>query len=198
MGAGTKKNDIKHSLPRRNHLDGIKGEIRPLIMGVDPGLNGAICVMDTRDLSIVDMIPMPITRVASKSKSSGFIHHIDSHKIASEIDAYAPFTAMAIIEEPHAMPGQGLSSTFRFGKFCGQVQGVIAGHYIPTIPANPSVWKSALGLSWSKDLSFKAAKHYFPKYEWLWPLKKDDGKCEAALLCIYAHRHLKDFLKLRL
>jgi crossover junction endodeoxyribonuclease RuvC len=177
-------------LVRRDFVPAPGSRTRPLVMGIDPGLNGAIAVVDVDSNSIVDMIDMPTFKKPSKARKQGFFEFVDVHQLSSLIDAYSPFTALAVLEEPGAMPNQGLSSTFRFGHICGQIHGVLAGHYIPVCTTKPGVWKSALALTTDKDDSRELASKEFPAFTPLWALKKHNDRAEAALLTLYAKKYL--------
>jgi hypothetical protein len=165
-------------------------------MGIDPGLHGALCVVDMDSNSIVDMIDVPTYKKDSKSRKQGFLEFVDVHALSSAIDAYSPFVALAVLEEPGSMPEQGLESTFRFGRVCGQIHGTLAGHYVPTATVKPGVWKSALALTSNKDDSRAQASTEFPQYSDLWALKKHNDRAEAALLCVYAIKYLSKIIDL--
>ncbi len=169
---------------------------RPLLMGIDPGLSGAVCVVDMDRHLLVDMIDIPLFRKDSSARKQGFMEHIDVHKLSSLIDMYAPLVSLACLEEPGAMPNQGLGSTFRFGHVCGQIHGVLAGHYIPTVTIRPGVWKSAMNLSSNKNDSRLLASMEFPMAKELWGLKKHNDRAEAALLAVYAKKYLGQIIKL--
>ncbi len=169
---------------------------RPLILGVDPGFSGAVCVVDIRDLSIVDMIDIPTFKTETRARKQGFLTQIDSHKLSQELDFYSKFVACAFLEEPGAMPKQGLSSTFRFGHTCGVIEGVLAGHYVAGMPVKPAAWKLALGLTHEKDKSLRMAGSVYPNYTWLWKLKKHNDRAEAALLAYYGLKYFSKFVKL--
>ncbi len=188
--------DSLGNLVGRNFVAAGGSRSRPLLMGIDPGFSGACAVYDLDRRVLVDMIDMPLFQTKTKSRKSGQLNHLDVHKLSSLLDQYAPHTAAAILEEPGAMPNQGLSSTFRFGHTCGQIHGVLAGHYVPTIPVKPGVWKSALALSHEKDDSRRLASHHFPEFTSLWKLKLHNDRAEAALLCVYAHRYLASTIQL--
>ena len=160
---------------------------KPLVMGVDPGLSGAICVLHLKDNSIVDMIDMPIIKKKSKARKQGFMAEIDVYKLSGLVDLYTKHVRIAVIEEPGAMPNQGLSSTFRFGKTCGLIHGVLAGYGVLVAPIKPVVWKPMFGLS-SKDDSIKRATLEFPNFKNLWKLKKHNDRAEAAILALYAKK----------
>jgi crossover junction endodeoxyribonuclease RuvC len=184
------------SLRRRDFCPIVGNAPRPLLMGIDPGLHGAICVVDMDRGDIVDMIDLPTYKRPSKSRKQGFLEFIDVHKVSSLIDMYGPDTALAVLEEPGAMPNQGLQSTFTFGRTCGQIHGVLAGHYVPVALAKPAVWKNALGLTTNKDDSRELASLKFPRYIDLWALKKHNDRAEAALLTVYALKYMSKIINL--
>lgn len=150
-----------------------------IVLGIDPGVSGAYAIYDT---------------------STGTIFAADAPTVGKDLDA-AGFAAevakwrpdRAIIERVGPMPGQGLSSTFRFGVAYGVVQGVVAALRIPVEFATPGKWKAYYGLSSTmppgagrrKDLKEKSrerALHLWPARSELFRRKKDDGRAEAALL----------------
>lgn len=183
--------DFIDCLVRRNFIAVPGAKPRPLLVGIDPSFGGALCVVDLDRMAVVDMIDMPTFEKPSDSRKQGFITMLDVHKLSSLIDMYAPMVSLCVLEEPGAMPEQGLGSTFRFGHVCGQIHGVLAGHYIPVAPIKPAVWKSALALTTSKEDSRVRADLEFPKFKGLWALKKHHDRAEAALLCVYARKYLK-------
>lgn len=188
--------DIVDCLPRRNFTPLVGSRPRPLLIGIDPGLSGAVVVVDCDRRQLVDVMDLPTFQKKTTARKSGFFGHLDIHMLSTMIDLYAPLTALAVLEEPGAMPEQGLSSTFRFGHICGQIHGVLAGHYIPVAPVKPSVWKSALALSANKDESRDMATKAFPQGAGFWSKKKHNDRAEAALLTVYAEKYLKKIIQL--
>lgn len=182
--------DPVDKLRRRNFSPDPKKPPRPLILGVDPGLSGAIAVIDLDTSEVIDMIDIPTYQKPTDARKQGYFEMIDVHKLAFLIDMYAPMVAIAVLEEPGAMPEQGLSSTFRFGHVCGQIHGVLAGNYIPVVPVKPAVWKSALALTGNKMDSIIRANLDYPAARELWALKKHNDRAEAALMCSYGKKYL--------
>ena len=183
-------------LIRRDFIPLPSQKPRPLLMGIDPGLSGAIAVVDMDSNTLIDMIDLPTFEKPTEARKQGYFEMLDVHKLSSLIDMYAPLTAVAILEEPGAMPEQGLSSTFRFGHVCGQIHGVLAGHYIPVVPIKPAVWKCALGLDQDKTISILRANLEFPAAKDLWTLKKHNDRAEAALLTVYGKKYLRAIIEL--
>lgn len=188
-------NDVSLAgLVRRNYKTRVGILPRPLAIGVDPGLSGALVVIDLDDNQIIDVIDMPIFQTKTAARKSGHFNHLDVHKLSFMLEFYAPNVACAFLEEPGAMPDQGLSSTFQFGRVCGQIHGVMAGHNIPVYLAKPGAWKAAMGLSSNKEASRELASLIYKNGPELWPLKKHNDRAEAALLVAYGKKYLSKFI----
>jgi len=159
---------------------------RHLILGVDPGLTGALAAIDRKTGLVAYIDRLPTLKTPSKSRKQGFLSHIDLSTLTHELKFIAPKILFAAVEDPGAMPNQGLGSTFRFGAVCGQIQGVLAGLDIPFVLIKPSVWKGALGLSQDKGQSLKLAGS-LAKTEFK---KKDHDVAEAILIAHFAERFI--------
>lgn len=149
-----------------------------MIIGIDPGFSGAIALLHKKELCIYDM---PLIRIMSRTQvDASFLSHL--------IINIKPQIKMAIVEDVHSMPQQGVVSTFSFGYNAGILLGVLKAHDIRVLRVKPSSWKSALGLDSNKQNSIKLARMTFPKYKDYFARAKDDGRAEAALLADYASR----------
>ncbi|MGE5548417.1 MAG: hypothetical protein ACM33T_16045 [Solirubrobacterales bacterium] len=100
------------------------------------------------------------------------------------IDAAGPI-AHAFVEAVGAMPGQGVSSVFAFGKVFGLVLGILAANFIPHTLVPPQRWKRTLGVPADKDGARARASQLLPAHAGLWCRAKDDGRAEAALLAYF-------------
>lgn len=147
--------------------------MKTLILGIDPGVSGAIAVIRISDGGLEHSFDMP---VVTEKKT----RRINADALALLMDAYLPFTRFAMVENVHAMPGQGVVSMFTFGYAAGIARGILAANYVPVFLVEPSVWKAGTGLSSSKTESLLMARRFFG--EKLFPLKKDHGQAEAALI----------------
>ena len=163
---------------------------KPYILGIDPGLSGAIAVVNWQSLKIIAIKDLPTFKTKSKARKQGYLSHIDVHALAMLIDFYAKDTLAAVLEDPGAMPSQGLSSTFRFGQVCGQVHGVLAGNYLPSVLVKPQVWKPQMGLTPSKNSSLERVMMLFPDSREYFSLKKHHDRAEAVLLAVYGIKHM--------
>lgn len=162
-----------------------KSPEKPLIMGVDPGLTGAIAFYNYHEQRLDSVYDMPVF-VPSKGKKS----EIDTYRLAEIVDLKARFTELAVIEEVSARPKQGAVGIFRFGYVTGLVTGVVAANYLPCYRVPPAVWKSVLNLTKDKKDSLNLAAKVFGDKAPLFSRTKDDGRAEAALLAQFGERFI--------
>lgn len=158
----------------------------PLLLAVDPGLHGALALWNPQ-LELLEVHDMPTFSITRNGKKR---REIDLYTLANLIDSEARNIGRAVVEQVGAMPNQGVASTFTFGKATGIVLGMIAAHLIPLVEVSPAVWKRHMGVTADKDSSRKKASSLLPHCAKFWPQANHDGRAEAALLAIYADRHL--------
>lgn len=89
------------------------------------------------------------------------------------------------MEQVHAMPRQGVSSTFAFGKACGMIDGVVAARGLPVTYVTPHKWKKAMGVTADKNSSRQAAINLWPSEAELFKRVRDADRAEAALIAQY-------------
>lgn len=154
-----------------------------IIIGCDPGLSGAIAALDTltRTLRVADM-------PATKDPKGRTV--IDPYSLLDLLSPPTGTQCMAVVEHVHAMPKQGVSSSFLFGEVYGALKMAIAAHKIPVHFVTPAIWKKHFGLSSDKGLSRALISNRFPGNAPDFARVKDDGRAEAALLAIYGHEKL--------
>lgn len=92
---------------------------------------------------------------------------------------------IALLERVHTMPGQGISSAFRFGEGYGALRMALVGHGYEDRHVTPQAWKKHFRLSSDKGVSRSYAASRFPSYAHLFARVKDDGRAEAALIALY-------------
>jgi crossover junction endodeoxyribonuclease RuvC len=156
-----------------------------MIVGVDPGLSGALFFFDPHNPVTGESVDLPVHLLTRGSKNK---REID---IAGLIGILAlRRLTHAFVEQVGAMPGQGVSGVFAFGKTYGILLGVLAARSIPLTPVAPVRWKRALGVPKAKDAARARASQLLPQAAHQWPLKKHDGRAEAALLALYGAREL--------
>jgi crossover junction endodeoxyribonuclease RuvC len=149
-------------------------------LGIDVGLHGAIAAYDFVTKQLIGVKPMPL-----RSKSADGKPWIDTHALGFYCDFYSAQTLFAVVEQPNAMPNQGVTSMFRFGHACGIVEGVLGALQMSTMLVKPAVWKSSMGLGRVKKDSIIRAQKLFPFHADLFKGKHGDGAAEAVLLATY-------------
>ena len=160
------------------------------ICGVDPGLSGAICLMAIPGSSPlpVKIIDMPTHEITVNGKRK---RQLDLYQLGQFFDENSKYIKKAIVESPSAMPGQGVSSVFKFGYNCGAIQGIIAANFIPMQLVHPATWKKDMGLTKDKDACRLKASQEMPSEAHNWARSKDDGRAESFLLALYGIKKMQ-------
>lgn len=161
------------------------------VIGIDPGLSGAIAML-TRSSSRVNFVAdMPIE---PKSARNG--NQVDALALLKMLNRLRntaenwPASLDVYIEKVNAMPGQGVVSMFNFGEGCGIVRGVVATTELPYAFVTPNKWKKVLGLSGhDKQYALTIAKQLHPELADRLTRKKDVGRADAILIAHYALHH---------
>jgi hypothetical protein len=97
----------------------------------------------------------------------------------------------AFIERGQAMPRQGASSGFKFGRSVGALEATIALCAVPLEIIEPSMWKHALRLKGKdKEGSRQKALEMFPHAQHLLARKMDHQRAEAMLIACYGALYL--------
>jgi crossover junction endodeoxyribonuclease RuvC len=154
------------------------------VLGIDPGLNGALAWYwpETNEMVIHDIPTLTITVGKSKKRV------LDLIGLARSLDDPGRVPTQAFLEDVHSMPQQGITSAFSFGFMAGALRQALADRLFPYQLVQPAVWKRRFNLTRDKDLSRLRASELLPEHAYLWPLKKHDGRAEAALLAVYGCR----------
>ena len=96
------------------------------IIGIDPGLSGAIAVLvNNKVVNIFDMPVMPEGKKNKRQLNSAQLVTLIKENIRSGEDT------SVVVEQVNAMPGQGVTSMFNFGQTFGAIKGVCAALELP-------------------------------------------------------------------
>ena len=125
---------------------------------------------------------MPTFEVMRNGKAK---REVSPHGIASVLSVPQKI-ADVVLERVGAMPGQGVTSVFSFGRSVGVVEGVLAAEHIPVSIVTPQAWQKAAGVRGGKDGARQRACELFPNYAGLFARKRDDGRADAACMAWYA------------
>ena len=155
------------------------------VLGVDPGATGAFAMWDTDIPALVvhDMPSVLVTTGRTKRRQ------ISETWLAEALRGYAPDHAW--IERVHALPGQGVTSSFSFGLAYGLARGVLAALGVPVTLVTPNEWKRSFRLGPDKNEARLIAARLFPANANDFIRVRDDGRAEAALLALFGATSLE-------
>jgi len=160
-----------------------------LIIGIDPGISGAICFFE--DGKIIDVIEMPSMSEGKKNKKQVNGNQL-FNEIKSRISVIKDGHVCAVVEHVTAMPGQGVTSMFNFGQSFGVIKGICSAMQLPIHFVRPTKWKKYFNLiNTSKDASRSRAIEIFPKISDKLKRKKDSNKADAILIASYYYNTYK-------
>lgn len=144
-----------------------------MIIGIDPGLTGAVAILEGQSLRVQDIPTAP----GPKGRS------VLLHRVLFDLLDLPP--AAAFVELVSARPGQGVTSMFRFGETLGAIHMALAarGHALHQV--TPAVWKRHFGITKDKGSSRALAAQRWPDAAAQFARVKDDGRAEAALIAQY-------------
>jgi len=151
-------------------------------VGIDPGQTGGLALLDAKG-ELIDVQRMP----AIDNEVSGLLLAALLHDWRDMVQDQV----RVFIEQVHSMPGQGVSTTFKFGKNFGIALGVVQAMGLPLERVTPQAWKKTFVLTGKdKDASRGKATELWPSMAARWKLKKDNGLSDAALIAEHARRVL--------
>lgn len=113
-----------------------------LVLGLDPGLTGALAIVRCapgRTPELISCLDVPTAGEGAKRR-------VAVSTLANWLGPYEREVKVAYIERAQAMPDQGSSSGFIYGRCTGALEATVLLHGIPLRAAEPSVWKRAMGL----------------------------------------------------
>jgi len=159
------------------------------IIGIDPGISGAICFFEKG--KILDVIEMPTMNEGKKNK-----RQVNGAQIFNEISKRLNKTHIedvrVVVEQVSAMPGQGVTSMFNFGQSFGIIKGICSAMQLSIYFVRPTKWKKYFNLINSeKDASRTRAIEVFPYFSSQLSKKKDSNKADAILIASFYHETYK-------
>lgn len=144
-----------------------------IIMGCDPGQMGAIAVMDSHGHIEAHKMPETLMDLITLIRSFELVQH-------------------CYLEKVHSMPGQGVSSSFKFGYNYGSLEALIVCAGIPLTKITPQTWQKSVGCLYTgtkkisktekKNINKKRAQELFPG------IKMNHAIADALLIAEYGRR----------
>jgi len=146
------------------------------VMGIDPGAKGALALMTNRKIERMEVMPE------------------DIHLTIDLIVDWQP--SIIYLEKAQAMPGQGVSSMFKYGRHYGEIVGAISTLKIPLVEVSPRTWTKLMHAGTDSKLpakgrSLKAALSLYPYMNFLATKRSrvpHDGLIDASLITGYGYK----------
>lgn len=137
-----------------------------LIIGIDPGKSGGIAFC------------------RGEAYWTYKIPETESDLVDIFRDEAEGISAIAYLEKVHAMPRQGVTSTFKFGQNYGFLRGLLIALKIPFLEVTPQRWQKEMGCmsKGDKNVTKGRAQQLFPS------MKHTHATADALLICEYAKR----------
>ena len=153
------------------------------IIGIDPGISGAICFFENG--KVQEIIDMPVMADGKKNKRQVNGQQI-YNEISKRINKFSKNDIIVVIEQVSAMPGQGVTSMFNFGQSFGVLKGICSAMQLSMHFVRPAKWKKYFGLiKTEKDASRTKVIEIFPYISSELSRKKDSNKADAILIASF-------------
>ena len=158
-----------------------------IIFGIDPGVSGAISILEKK--KVIDIFDMPTMIDGKKNKkqvNGSQVTNIIKERLNDGKEI------IVVVEHVNAMPGQGVTSMFNFGQSFGVIKGICSALSIPIYFVRPVKWKKYFNLINSeKDASRTKAIEIFPHFSAQLSRKKDSNKADAILISSFFYETYK-------
>lgn len=166
------------------------------IVGIDPGMTGALAVLDGGEVVAVEDLPVVHVRNTAGKLRGEYIQY----KLVEYLERWR---GHVFLEKQQAFPGtgarcpvckqargQGVVSTGTTMEGFGMLKGMLAALRIPYELVPSVTWKRAMleGLGRDKSHSLSKARALFPTVDL--GRRKDAGRAESLLIAEYGRRML--------
>jgi len=154
-----------------------------IIFGIDPGVSGAISILENK--KVIEVFDMPTMIDGKKNKrqvNGSQVTNIIKERLNKDKDK----EIVVVVEHVNAMPGQGVTSMFNFGQSFGIIKGICSALSLPIYFVRPTKWKRHFNLiKTNKDASRTKVIQVYPEISSKLSRKKDSNKADAILIARY-------------
>ena len=170
-----------------------------IIFGIDPGVSGAISVLENKKVievfdmptmidgkknkKVIEALDMPTMIDGKKNKrqvNGSQVTNIIKEKLNNDKET------IVVVEQVNAMPGQGVTSMFNFGQSFGVIKGICSALSLPIYFVRPTKWKKHFNLiKTHKEASRTKVIQVYPEISSKLSRKKDSNKADAILIARY-------------
>ena len=152
-----------------------------IIIGIDPGISGAISILENKKiLEVYDTPTMIDGKKNKKQINSAQVTNIIKERLKDGKEV------IVVVEHVNAMPGQGVTSMFNFGQSFGIIKGICSALSLPIYFVRPTKWKKHFNLiKTNKDASRTKVIEAYPEISSKLHRKKDSNRADAILIALY-------------
>ena len=150
-----------------------------IVLGIDPGLNGAIAELDTVTGALVRLTDMP-TIIGEGARNRRAVNALLLAYMISSSN-----TLHVYCELVGPRPTDGVVGAFGFGRIRGLIEGVCAALGIPVTFVSAATWKYYAAIPAGKDyknIARSRAISQWPSQAHLFARKADIDRAEACLV----------------
>ena len=142
-----------------------------IIVGIDPGVTGALAVHENGVLTNVEDLPVLDGRIDGKALSDLLI----------DVSAHAIY-----LEDTHAMPKNGSIASYSLGLNTGIIVGVVQSLSHPLVRVRPATWKTKMSVTrLDKNGIRGVVRELYPSWADTFKRVMDHNRAEAVLISRY-------------
>lgn len=160
-----------------------------IVLGIDPGVSGAVAAVDPRGTCLVD--DLPTVEVPGNGRTT---RKLCGRGLATLLRRFVPAgeTCLVVLEDVHVMPGgvSGSSANTSLMHSKGVIEGVLGVLRMDCHLVSSQTWKRFYGVGSDKDASLATARTLYPGAQQQLRLKKFHNRAEAILLAHWGSRQL--------
>jgi hypothetical protein len=171
--------------------------MKPHILGIDPGTNGALVLLDLHgNIKAHHIMPLIYKKVATKKHEVGYLDLKTLNQMLKSLNSEG--VEKSFLEYVSARPGEGTSSSFKFGGMFWATQALLVANNMSYKLITPASWCACMHEGISRDLEAKkrsqiAFKNLFHGVDFKRTQSCEsnhDGLVDAALIAEYGRRSL--------
>jgi len=171
------------------------------VLGIDPGITGALAVVDHANGELVYVSDVPVEVAPSGKKRIcahelaiecvSIVEGLEEHVLLSGASEMPQKLLAVNVEYVHATPQMGVTSAFNFGETAGVIRGVLSALNMSVTYVNPVAWKREQNLlRTEKDAARLKVLDLYPQHHKRFDLKKHGGRADAVLIARHGFKLL--------
>ena len=175
--------DVLFGARERRHGGSFHGDVDVRVIGIDPGLSGALAVVSGQPGAFKVEAVYDLPTYSEKTSTGKNRRFIDPVALSAMIKTVGPVDQVTV-ERLSAPPGISGLAAYSLGATAATLATVLRLAKLSYRLTSPVVWKRALDVPADKEAARQFACRFFG-HDNYWPLKKSHNRAEAALLAAW-------------